>query len=169
MKAWIGGDTPLRAVVTVTVTGAVTVALLAVLGVGSWYADDLDFLVHGTEGFSVQALLTPVNDHVAPGLRFAYAVMALGGLPPHGLTIVGRVLLWAIAVLLTAGLARRIVDRPGPPRRRPRSTASPSSRCPPRPRCPAPSTICPHRCWYSSPCTPPWIGSPAGMGGAWSS
>ncbi|WP_068398091.1 hypothetical protein [Kribbia dieselivorans] len=110
MKTWMGADTPMSAVITVT--AAVAVALLAVLGVGSWYADDLDFLIHGTEGFSARALLTPVNDHVAPGLRFAYAVLAMGGLPSYGVTIVGRLIMWAMAVVLMAGLARRIVDRP---------------------------------------------------------
>ena len=68
-------DAVLRvAVVAIAVVQAVVLGLLARRG--SWLSDDIDFLVQGGQGFAPDELLTPVNDHIAPGLRFVYAVFA---------------------------------------------------------------------------------------------
>jgi hypothetical protein len=74
---------------------------------GSWYADDLDFLIHGSHGFGLNDLLAPVNDHIAPGLRLAYAVFAAVAPLNYGFTVAVRVVLWAGAVVLMGALAHR--------------------------------------------------------------
>ena len=76
---------------------------------GGWYVDDLDFLVHGRRGFGINELLTPVNDHIVPGLRFMYALLALPDGPNHLFSVVVRVGLWFVAITLMAGLVRRLV------------------------------------------------------------
>ena len=75
---------------------------------GGWYTDDLDFLIQGRRGFGVEELLTPVNDHIVPGLRVMYAVFALVDGPSYTLTVVVRMLLWWAAVALMAGLVLRL-------------------------------------------------------------
>jgi hypothetical protein len=93
----------------------VVIAVLqsAVLGLlarrGSWLSDDLDFLVQGSRGFAPAELLTPVNDHIAPGLRLVYAVFAEVAPLNHGFTIGWRVLMQALAIILMGLLLQRIL------------------------------------------------------------
>lgn len=84
--------------------------LAALAARGGWYADDLDFLVHGRRGFSPDLLLTPVNDHVAPGLRLTYAIFATVDGPSWGLTVVTRAALWYLAVVLFVALVTRLTE-----------------------------------------------------------
>lgn len=99
------------------VTGVVAVGAAGVLGLlarrGSWYADDLDFLIVGARGFGVEDLLTPVNDHLAPGLRATYALFAWAAPLNYDFTVVLRVLLWAAAAMLMAALLQRLHGRGG--------------------------------------------------------
>ena len=85
----------------------------AVLGLlarrGSWLSDDLDFLVQGGRGFAPAELLTPVNDHIAPGLRLVYASFAEVAPLNHGFTIGWRVLMQALAITLMGLLLQRIL------------------------------------------------------------
>ncbi len=108
MRRWFtGGDRTLWLFV-----GAVTASASVLLGFlaarGSWYADDLDFLIHGARGFGIANLLAPVNDHIAPGLRLTYAVFAAVAPLNYGFTVVVRALLWAVAVGLMAALVHRV-------------------------------------------------------------
>ncbi|MFC8500724.1 hypothetical protein ACFUC1_00080 [Pedococcus sp. NPDC057267] len=114
MRRWFaGGDRTLWVIV-----GAVAAGAAAILGVlaarGSWYTDDLDFLVDGARGFSPGALLTPVNDHVVPGLRLVYAVFAAVAPLNYAFTVGVRVVLWAVACVLMGALAQRLLLRTGP-------------------------------------------------------
>jgi hypothetical protein len=97
------------------VTGAVAALAATALGLlarrGSWYADDLDFLVVGARGFGMEALLTPVNDHVAPGLRAMYALFVWAAPLNYDFTVVVRGVLWAAAVMLMAALLQRLHGR----------------------------------------------------------
>ncbi|MEU4293657.1 hypothetical protein AB0E63_36010 [Kribbella sp. NPDC026596] len=92
---------------------AIAVLQSAVLGVlarrGSWLSDDLDFLVQGGRGFAPAELLTPVNDHIAPGLRFFYAVFATVAPLDHDFTVGWRVVMQAIAIVLMGLLLIRIL------------------------------------------------------------
>jgi len=92
---------------------AIAVLQSAVLGVlarrGSWLSDDLDFLVQGGRGFAPAELLTPVNDHIAPGLRFVYAVFATVAPLDHDFTVGWRVVMQAIAIVLMGLLLIRIL------------------------------------------------------------
>lgn len=91
----------------------VAVVQAAVLGVlarrGSWLSDDLDFLVHGSRGFAPDELLTPVNDHVAPGLRFTYAMFAEVAPLNYDFTVAWRVVLQALAITLLGFLLLRLL------------------------------------------------------------
>lgn len=112
MRSWIPLETPARTrAVAAGVAGLALVALGSVLGAGSWYADDLDFLVHGSRGFGAGELMAPVNDHVAPGLRLTYALLASDGLPSYRVTVVVRLLAWLVVMALTAGLVLRVTRR----------------------------------------------------------
>ncbi|MFI7060991.1 hypothetical protein ACIBL3_08430 [Kribbella sp. NPDC050124] len=92
---------------------AIAVVQTAVLGVlarrGSWLSDDLEFLVQGSRGFAPAELLTPVNDHIAPGLRFVYAVFAEVAPLNHDLTVAWRVLMQAVAIFLMGRLLLRLL------------------------------------------------------------
>ena len=92
---------------------AIAVLQSAVLGLlarrGSWLSDDLDFLVQGSRGFAPAELLTPVNDHIAPGLRLVYAIFAEVAPLNHGFTIGWRVLMQALAITLMGLLLQRIL------------------------------------------------------------
>ncbi len=98
----------LRAVVV-----AIAVVQSLVLGLlarrGSWLSDDLDFLVQGSRGFAPAELLTPVNDHIAPGLRFVYAVFAEVAPLNHDFTVGSRVLMQVAAIVLMGLLLLRIL------------------------------------------------------------
>jgi hypothetical protein len=92
---------------------AIAVVQTAVLGLlarrGSWLSDDLDFLVQGSRGFAPAELLTPVNDHIAPGLRFVYAVFAELAPLNHDVTVAWRVLMQAVAIVLMGRLLLRLL------------------------------------------------------------
>jgi len=92
---------------------AIAVVQSAVLGLlarrGSWLSDDLDFLVQGGRGFAPAGLLTPVNDHIAPGLRFVYAVFAKVAPLNHDFTVGWRVVMQAIAITLMGLLLPRLL------------------------------------------------------------
>ncbi len=92
---------------------AIAVLQAAVLGLlarrGSWLTDDLDFLVQGGRGFAPAELLTPVNDHIAPGLRFVYAVFAEVAPLNHDFTVAWRVLMQAVAIFLMGHLLLRLL------------------------------------------------------------
>ncbi len=102
-----------RTVVGVATAVVVVCGLLGVLASrGSWYTDDLDFLIQGAKGFSPADLFTPVNDHLAPGLRLTYAVFAALGPLDYPLTVIFRCVVWAAAMVLMAGLVHRLHHRP---------------------------------------------------------
>jgi hypothetical protein len=92
---------------------AIAVLQAAVLGLlarrGSWLTDDLDFLVQGGRGFAPAELLTPVNDHIAPGLRFVYAVFAEVAPLNHDVTVAWRALMQAVAIFLMGRLLLRLL------------------------------------------------------------
>ena len=94
-------------VVAIAVLQSVVLGLLARRG--SWLSDDLDFLVQGGRGFAPAELLTPVNDHIAPGLRFVYAVFAAVAPLDHDFTVGWRVVMQAIAIVLMGLLLLRIL------------------------------------------------------------
>jgi hypothetical protein len=101
-------DAVLRiAVVAIAVVQAVVLGLLARRG--SWQSDDLDFLVQGGKGFAPGDLLSPVNDHIAPGLRFVYAVFAHVAPLNYDVTVAWRVLMQAIAIVLFGFLLLRLL------------------------------------------------------------
>jgi hypothetical protein len=101
-------ETVLRvAVVVIAAVQAVVLGLLARRG--SWQSDDLDFLVQGGKGFAPGDLLTPVNDHVAPGLRFVYAVFAQLAPLNYDVTVGWRVLMQAVAIALMGFLLLRLL------------------------------------------------------------
>lgn len=85
----------------------------AVLGLlarrGSWLSDDLDFMVQGSRGFAPAELLTPVNDHIAPGLRFVYAVFAEVAPLNHDFTVGWRIVMQALAIVLMGTLLLRLL------------------------------------------------------------
>ncbi|MFF0270755.1 hypothetical protein [Kribbella sp. NPDC004536] len=95
--------------VVVTIALLQTVALGVLAQRGSWLSDDLTFLEQGSRGFAPAELLTPVNDHIAPGLRFVYAVFAEIAPLNHGLTIGWRMLMQALAILLMGVLLMRVI------------------------------------------------------------
>jgi len=92
---------------------AIAVLQSAVLGLlarrGSWLSDDLDFMVQGSRGFAPSELLTPVNDHIAPGLRFVYAVFAEVAPLNHDFTVGWRIVMQAVAIVLMGLLLVRIL------------------------------------------------------------
>ena len=94
-------------VVAIAVLQSIVLGLLARRG--SWLSDDLDFLVQGSRGFAPAELLTPVNDHIAPGLRFVYAVFAAVAPLDHDFTVGWRVVMQAIASSLMGLLLLRIL------------------------------------------------------------
>ncbi|WP_328322846.1 hypothetical protein OHA70_29025 [Kribbella sp. NBC_00382] len=95
------------AVVAVAAVQAIVLGLLARRG--SWLSDDLDFMVQGGKGFAPNDLLTPVNDHIAPGLRFVYAVFAQLAPLNYDLTVAWRVLMQALAIALMGFLLLRLL------------------------------------------------------------
>ncbi|TWD83715.1 hypothetical protein FB561_4884 [Kribbella amoyensis] len=94
---------------------AVALVQAGVLGLlarrGSWLSDDLDFLVQGSRGFAPTALLTPLNDHIAPGLRFVYASFAHLAPLNWDVTVAWRALLQAVAIALLGLLLLRLIGR----------------------------------------------------------
>lgn len=92
---------------------AIAVLQAGVLGLlarrGSWMSDDLDFLVQGGRGFAPDELLTPVNDHIAPGLRFVYAGFAQLAPLNHDFTVGWRVLMQVAAIALFGFLLIRLL------------------------------------------------------------
>ncbi|GAB3820868.1 hypothetical protein GCM10028799_31030 [Kribbella italica] len=94
-------------VIGVAVVQSVVLGLLARRG--SWLSDDVEFLVQGGEGFAPRELLTPVNDHIAPGLRFVYATFAELAPLNWDFTVVCRVLLQALAITLLGLLLLRLL------------------------------------------------------------
>lgn len=112
-----GASGRLRAAPDEAVLRVVVVAIAAVqAGVfgllarrGSWQSDDLDFLVQGGKGFAPGELLTPVNDHIAPGLRFVYAVFAQLAPLNYDVTVAWRVLMQALAITLMGFLLIRLL------------------------------------------------------------
>lgn len=95
------------AVVAIAAVQAVVLGLLARRG--SWLSDDLDFLVQGGKGFAPGELLTPVNDHIAPGLRFVYAVFAQVAPLNYDVTVAWRVIMQALAIALMGFLLLRLL------------------------------------------------------------
>ncbi|WP_370892949.1 hypothetical protein [Janibacter sp. GXQ6167] len=111
MKSWF--EIPGRTRIQVLVLAAVIAGILGFLASrGSWYADDFEFLINGRRGFTADALLEPVNDHIVPGLRLSYALFALVDGPSWTLTVVFRAVLWFAAVCLMAGLIWRTTKTP---------------------------------------------------------
>ncbi|MGC4942909.1 hypothetical protein [Kribbella sp. DT2] len=94
-------------VVGVAVVQSVVLGLLARRGY--WLSDDLEFLVQGGRGFAPDELLTPVNDHIAPGLRFVYAAFAELAPLNWDFTVACRVLLQALAIALLGLLLLRLL------------------------------------------------------------
>jgi hypothetical protein len=98
-----------------TVVLVIAVVQAGVLGLlarrGSWLSDDIDFLVQGDRGFAPAELLTPVNDHIAPGLRFVYAMFATVAPLNWDVTVVWRVLMQAVAIALMGLLLIRLLGR----------------------------------------------------------
>ncbi|WUJ75517.1 DUF2029 domain-containing protein [Kribbella soli] len=94
-------------VVAVAVLQTVGLGLLARRG--SWLTDDLEFLVQGDRGFAPKELLTPLNDHIAPGLRLVYAAFAAIAPLNHDVTIGWRMAMQAIATVLMGVLLLRIL------------------------------------------------------------
>jgi hypothetical protein len=96
-----------------TVVVAIAVVQAGVLGIlarrGSWLSDDLEFLVQGSRGFAPHELLTPLNDHIAPGLRFVYAMFAKLAPLNHDVTVAWRVVLQALAITLMGLLLLRLL------------------------------------------------------------
>lgn len=111
-RLWGAGAAPdaarLRAVIL-----AIATVQAGVLGLlarrGSWLSDDLEFLVQGSRGFEPRELLTPVNDHIAPGLRFVYAVFAELAPLNHDFTVAWRVVVQALAIALMGLLLLRLL------------------------------------------------------------
>ncbi|GAA1514278.1 hypothetical protein [Kribbella lupini] len=100
--------TVLRAlVIGVAIVQSVVLGLLARRG--HWLSDDLEFLVQGGQGFAPRELLTPLNDHIAPGLRFVYATFAELAPLNWDFTVVSRVLLQALAIALLGLLLLRLL------------------------------------------------------------
>jgi hypothetical protein len=112
MRRWFAGPARLWAQSGV-LAAAISLGLGLLARRGSWYADDLDFMIHGSSGFGAAALLTPVNDHIAPGLRLMYAVFATVAPLSYDVTVAWRVLMWAAAMMLMAGLLWRLTRRGG--------------------------------------------------------
>ncbi|GAA1612812.1 hypothetical protein GCM10009789_78830 [Kribbella sancticallisti] len=101
-------DRVLRVVVlAVAAVQSVVLGLLARRG--SWLSDDLDFLVQGDRGFAPNELLTPLNDHIAPGLRFVYAVFAQLAPLSYDFTVGWRVVMQALAIALMGFLLLRLL------------------------------------------------------------
>ncbi|QNE22312.1 hypothetical protein F1D05_35965 [Kribbella qitaiheensis] len=96
-----------------SVVFAVAIVQAGVLGLlarrGSWMSDDIDFLLQGDRGFAPAELLTPVNDHIAPGLRFVYATFATVAPLNWDVTIAWRVLMQSIAIALMGLLLIRLL------------------------------------------------------------
>jgi hypothetical protein len=112
-----GASSRLRATPEPRVLRTVVLAIAAVqalvLGLlarrGSWLSDDLDFLVQGDRGFTPNELLTPLNDHIAPGLRFVYAVFAHLAPLNYDVTVAWRVVMQSLAIALMGLLLIRLL------------------------------------------------------------
>lgn len=97
--------------------GWVAAAVAAVQGIafgllaarGFFYQDDLDYTAQAAgRGLSLDYLLSPNNDHVAPGLRLAYSLIAHAAPYEQGLTVAARIAVQAVATLLFARLLVRL-------------------------------------------------------------
>jgi len=102
-------DEPVLRVVVVAIAAVQAVVLGLLARRGSWQSDDLDFLVQGGKGFAPGELLTPLNDHIAPGLRFVYAVFAQLAPLNYDVTVAWRVLMQALAIALMGFLLLRLL------------------------------------------------------------
>jgi hypothetical protein len=81
---------------------------------GFFYQDDFDYTAQGSDRpLTIGYLLEPNNDHLTPGLRLAYWLMAHLAPYEHWVTVVVRVVLQAAVTLLFARLLARLVG-PGP-------------------------------------------------------
>lgn len=86
----------------------------ALAGRGFFYQDDFDYTAQGADRpLTLGYLLEPNNDHLTPGLRLAYWLMAHLAPYEHWVTLVVRVLLQVAVTLLFARLLARLVG-PGP-------------------------------------------------------
>jgi hypothetical protein len=97
--------------------GWIAAAVAAVQGVafgllaarGYFYQDDLDYTAQAAgRSLSPGYLLSPNNDHLAPGLRLAYWLIAHTAPYEHGLTVAARIAVQAVATLLFARLLARL-------------------------------------------------------------
>ncbi|HEY6745017.1 MAG TPA: hypothetical protein VI357_04790 [Mycobacteriales bacterium] len=81
---------------------------------GFFYQDDFDYTAQGADRpLTLGYLLEPNNDHLTPGLRLAYWLMAHLAPYEHWVTLVVRVVLQIAVTLLFARLLARLVG-PGP-------------------------------------------------------
>lgn len=77
---------------------------------GFFYQDDFDYVAQGADRrLTLDYLLEPNNDHLTPGLRVAYWLMAHVAPYEHWPTVVMRVLLQVAVTLLFARLLARLV------------------------------------------------------------
>lgn len=107
MLSWIK-DVPRRTLTAVLMVAAASAGLLGLLARrGSWFGDDLDYMVEGRWGLAPSVLLTPTNDHVVPGLRLVFGIFSTFGLS-YDLTVVWRAVVHALAVVLFGTLVWRV-------------------------------------------------------------
>lgn len=114
--ATLSADVPVRTrVVPFGWAAAAVAAVQAVLygalaARGFFYQDDFDYTAQGSDRpLTVGYLLEPNNDHLTPGLRLAYWLMAHLAPYEHWVTVVLRILLQVAVTLLFARLLARLV------------------------------------------------------------
>lgn len=95
------------------VTGVQAVALGWLASAGFFYQDDIDYTAQADRPLTLGYLLEPNNDHLAPGLRLAYWLVAHAAPYENWATVAVRVLVQAVATMLFARLLVRLYG-PGP-------------------------------------------------------